>query len=367
MSQINIKSIKSDDGFRVFNARVYDLIESLISAGYSFDSGEVLDYSKYDDLYIERNNELIKEEDSDVIENVKRKLKIYGTKFNKELDSYKNELLLEMPLDIKNRLANAEKGSGHDGYLKGIVASFNVTYPVFWSPQAQRYSFFEFVSSTSTMHCITKFDLNKSFTKSTPKVFIKYLEKMIKRYNEIDQLEKEYLKGKNNMIYYPTIIFDYPNNSLHENLLGFNLESKKIASIISESVPGHVIFDMRSKTFSEFDYDEFIKSLLGSIPEFENDSYTVYHSKEELYEAIVAACPQGLLKTVRIQTNYLQLKTMYHQRKNHKLKNQWGLFTTWIENLPYFKELIINSVDTNIKELVNEANNEIEETFDNED
>lgn len=369
MSQINIRSIKSDDGFKVFNARVYDLVESLVSAGYSYNSGEVLDYSSYD-LYMERENEIIKEDDSDTVKNVKRKVKIHGFKslplYNKDLDNSKYKIVLEFPLDTKNRLANAEKGSGHDGFLKGIVASFDVTYPVFWSPQAQRYSFFEFVSSTSTMHCITKFDLDKSFTKSTPKVFIKYLEKMIKRYNEISQLEKEYMQGKNNMIYYPTVIFDDSNNSLHENILGFNLDPNKIGSLISKTVPGHIIFDMRSKSFSEFEYDTFIKDLLSAIPEYENDSYTVYHSKEELYEAIVAACPQGLLKTVRIQTNYLQLKTMYHQRKNHKLKNQWGIFTTWIENLPYFKELIINSVEDNIKELVNEANGEIEET-DNEE
>ena len=41
----------------------------------------------------------------------------------------------------------------------------------------------------------------------------------------------------------------------------------------------------------------------------------------------------------RVSTNYLQLKTIYKQRKNHKLKEDWGAICTMIEELPY-KELI---------------------------
>lgn len=31
----------------------------------------------------------------------------------------------------------------------------------------------------------------------------------------------------------------------------------------------------------------------------------------------------------------------YKQKKNHKLKEDWGEFCAWIESLPYAKELII--------------------------
>ena len=37
--------------------------------------------------------------------------------------------------------------------------------------------------------------------------------------------------------------------------------------------------------------------------------------------------------------NYLQLKTIYKQRKNHKLKEDWGAICSMIEGLPY-SELI---------------------------
>ena len=40
-----------------------------------------------------------------------------------------------------------------------------------------------------------------------------------------------------------------------------------------------------------------------------------------------------------IQTH--NLKTIYNQRKSHKLKEDYGAFCGWIETLPYAKELII--------------------------
>lgn len=58
-------------------------------------------------------------------------------------------------------------------------------------------------------------------------------------------------------------------------------------------------------------------------------------------EELAYACPMGLELTARITTNYLQLKTIYNQRRNHKL-NEWRQFCAWIESLPYAKELICN-------------------------
>jgi hypothetical protein len=34
------------------------------------------------------------------------------------------------------------------------------------------------------------------------------------------------------------------------------------------------------------------------------------------------------------------LKTIYYQRKNHKLP-EWREFCQWIEELPYFKDLVL--------------------------
>ena len=56
-------------------------------------------------------------------------------------------------------------------------------------------------------------------------------------------------------------------------------------------------------------------------------------------EQLAYSCPMGLELTARITTNYLQLKTMYHQRKNHKLQ-EWHEFCDFVEGLPYAKEFI---------------------------
>lgn len=56
---------------------------------------------------------------------------------------------------------------------------------------------------------------------------------------------------------------------------------------------------------------------------------------------MISNCPLGLELFMRVSTNYKQLQTIYHQRKNHKLKEDWGEFCKMIENLPYFNELIL--------------------------
>jgi hypothetical protein len=60
---------------------------------------------------------------------------------------------------------------------------------------------------------------------------------------------------------------------------------------------------------------------------------------------IISNCPMGAELFVRVSTNYKQLQTMYHQRKHHKLKEDWGEFCKWVESLPYAKELIIGEND----------------------
>lgn len=64
-------------------------------------------------------------------------------------------------------------------------------------------------------------------------------------------------------------------------------------------------------------------------------------TKYEVYMKIISNCPMGLEQEMSITTNYLQLKTIYHQRKTHKLEEDWGAFCKWIESLPLFKEIAL--------------------------
>lgn len=48
--------------------------------------------------------------------------------------------------------------------------------------------------------------------------------------------------------------------------------------------------------------------------------------------------PSGMEITAGMTTNYLQLKTVYQQRRHHALPD-WQMFCDWIETLPRFMEL----------------------------
>lgn len=77
-----------------------------------------------------------------------------------------------------------------------------------------------------------------------------------------------------------------------------------------------------------------------------DDSRIIAKDKDEaLYIAFMIClsnCPQGIELFMRVSTNYQQLKTIYHQRKNHRLKEDWGELCKMIEKLPFFEELIKN-------------------------
>lgn len=155
--------------------------------------------------------------------------------------------------DIKRgkTLGNAQPNSGHDCYLKGIIVQFDLTAPLYWWKQAQRYSFLTFISSLSSMHSITKFNIKEQCNKYVFTETIEKLETLVKEYNSQESKDKD--------LWY-TIISNIPS--------GFNLSAS-------------------------------------------------------------------------MTTNYLQLKTMYHQRKGHKLNIEWGYFCKWCEELPMFKELCL--------------------------
>lgn len=144
--------------------------------------------------------------------------------------------------DVKraNKLASAPSGSGHDCFLKGIIVQMDVTFSEKAWPEAQRYHWFDFVSSMSTMHML-------------PKMSIKYIE-----YTD------------------PVII-----NRFEELVAAYNSNPTK-----------------------------------------------------EKWLRMIYSYPSGLLLTARITTNYMQLKTIYHQRRTHRLP-EWQEFCDWVEAFPH--------------------------------
>ena len=66
----------------------------------------------------------------------------------------------------------------------------------------------------------------------------------------------------------------------------------------------------------------------------------VIENKQKLFQVIMSNCPMGYELWQPITTNYMSLKTMYKQRRHHKLE-EWQEFCDWIKTLP-MSELIIN-------------------------
>jgi hypothetical protein len=59
----------------------------------------------------------------------------------------------------------------------------------------------------------------------------------------------------------------------------------------------------------------------------------------ENYLRLLYNLPSGLEITARMTTNYRQLKTIYQQRKDHRLP-EWREFCKWVETLPHAEWLV---------------------------
>ncbi|WP_291567041.1 MULTISPECIES: hypothetical protein [unclassified Clostridium] len=68
---------------------------------------------------------------------------------------------------------------------------------------------------------------------------------------------------------------------------------------------------------------------------------------------------EGFLQLRTVNTNYAELRNIYHQRKNHRLKEEWqDVFCKWVESLPYSKELITYT-EKELEEAKDNSNNTV--------
>lgn len=212
-----------------------------------------------------------------VISNVK----VYGLEDSIKRAKYPmstdvNKLNSELTKGIK-ALGNSKKGEGHDNFLNGIIVQFDLTFTVKAWTEEERYHFIDFISSQSTMHRITKFNLDEAY--------IEYVDSRI----------IEIMKDK---------VSDY----------------NYLCEVLSPTVEKSIEINER---FTEEDRENF-EAL-----------------KKRKYLEILYSNPCGFKLTAGMTTNYRQLKTIYSQRKNHKLP-EWREFCAWIETLPMFKELCLD-------------------------
>lgn len=179
---------------------------------------------------------------SDVVSNwevygLERSIKV--SKYPKAIDT---DACTDEVTSVTQSLAGCRTGTGHDNFLKGIVVQFDLTFTIKAWTEAERYHWFDIVSSQSTMHCAARFDVDKQ-------------------------------------------CIDYVH-------------------------PGTI---------------SIVKGLL--------DCYKADPTPEN-YLRLLYNIPVGFKLTAGMTTNYQQLKTIYQQRKTHRLP-EWKAFCKWIETLPH--------------------------------
>ena len=172
---------------------------------------------------------------------------IEATQFKSDRKIYDlNDAIKGLKRAIK--LGKTGIGQAHDQYLTAIIAQFDLTFTVKAWTEAERYHFFDFISSQSTMHRISKFDLANQYSEYVDRRMIDIMNELKDRYNETQDKE-DYLK------------------LLYSNPCGFKL-------------------------------------------------------------------------TAAMTTNFRQLKTIYYQRKNHRLP-EWVAFCKQLEAIPEFRNLVL--------------------------
>ena len=82
----------------------------------------------------------------------------------------------------------ADWQGAHDQFLTGIRVSFDMTFSNKGWVEAERYRFLEFVSSQSTMHRITKFDLDECYNEYVDPRVIEIMKEKVDDYNNTQLL-----------------------------------------------------------------------------------------------------------------------------------------------------------------------------------
>jgi hypothetical protein len=124
----------------------------------------------------------------------------------------------------------------------------------------------------------------------------------------------------------------------YPNYISPELQRYNWVDIVTSSSKMHKLASMDvDACFNEFVSEESKSQMRELLNQYNADkSY-------DNFMRLLSNCPQGIELFMRVSTNYLQLKTIYHQRKHHRLFHDWqvGFCEEFVEQLPYAKEFII--------------------------
>ena len=146
----------------ITNLKVYDLEETLVASGYAM----IEEY---------KEDEIIKKQDDLIM--------IIDTNMKNENPHIKRAL----------KLSKAPLNSGHCSFLKGIVVNMDITFTNKAWIEFQRYHFADIITGMSTMHRISKFDLDNAFNEYVSDGIIFLLKDLQEVYKE-NPTKENYLK-----------------------------------------------------------------------------------------------------------------------------------------------------------------------------
>ena len=206
------------------------------------------------------------------------------------------------PNDLKLLTNLSEAGSDEAKFRRMIVVYVDITAPMYWWKEADTYKVGTVRNSCSTMHKIhaKEFTLEDFSTEHL-------IDEFHYSYDETEEIvTDEYLD---------TYCLLDPGTRPGDN------ENPYSPYYNGESTP--------------YDILNFTINMLNRAREL----YLKTSSKRYWWQ-MIQLLPSSYNQRATLMLNYEVLANMYHARKNHKL-DEWHDFCSWIETLPYAKELII--------------------------
>lgn len=221
--------------------------------------------------------------------------------YTRYLDDYNLNLKIG-PNDMKLMQALIKGGSEHRKFMRQIFVSVDITAPLYWWKEFDTYKVATVANSTSTMHKIQSLPITReSF--------------------EMD----DYKSGLKIPI------------------------TQKYANI-----PDDMFFEHDDMIDTIINYMEALRqeynTIIEQIKNLQSDSNYIVGLQERanwVWKELIRWLPESWLQKRTITMNYENVRSMVHQRMNHKL-NEWSgkddgslpNFIAWARTLPYAEELI---------------------------
>ena len=187
-----------------------------------------------------------------------------------------NFLFGKADLNLAQRLIKG--GSEHRKFMRQIMVSVDITAPLYWWKEFDTYKIGTTANSTSTMHKLASTPITMDCFETDDLEWLSNIDSD----NNIDGKENDY-------------IYKYDDGD----------------NIISEYI---------------FALEELRKRYLKT-------------KDKRYWKELVRWLPESWLQTRTVTFNYENLRSMYFQRRNHKL-SEWHSFVDWLKTLPYSEELI---------------------------